>query len=271
MATTTDFSKLGPKAKQAVIDFINENLEDPFELARDDGRYFRALIYGEGGCGKTVLAANLARLDEKILFFDFENSTEVLADHPELEGRVKLNRKFPGVNELRFALKVIEEQGIFKTVVIDSLTSMQTKEMLSIMNHSGFKRSDTPGGQESYTEQDYGLYLNRLNWLLDTILETRLNVILIGHVKNPTTEEAAMGAKRRPIGSENQIAAVTSRLSNVFFMEDGLDKEGNRRRIIRTRTDNKVQAKTRIAKLPDTLQDKKFIEEIQAWRKIYGN
>lgn len=271
-ATTTDWNKLGPKAKQALIDEMVKNIQDPFEEAEDDGRFLRALIYGEAGCGKTTLAANLGRPEEKVLFYDFENSTEVLADHKELKGRIKIIRRFPGLNELRFTLKLIEQRNEFKTVVIDSLTSMMTKEMLSIMNNAGFTRSDAGEGyQELSTEQDYGLYLNRLNWFLDTILETRINVILLGHVKNPSPEEIAMGAKRRAIGSENQIAAVTSRLGNVFFMEDGLDSSGNRKRTILTRTDNKVQAKTRIATLPDRLSSTKFITEIQDWRKVYGN
>jgi len=271
MATTTDFTKLTPEAQALLMKALEEGTEDPFELAKDDGRFLRTLVYGEPGCGKTVLAANMGRPDEKVLFYDFENSTEVIADHSELKGRIKLNRHFPGVNELRFTLKLIEKQGIYKTVVFDSLTSMQTKEMLSILNNAGFKRADNPGGKESFTEQDYGLYLNRLNWLLDTVLETRLNVIFIGHVKDPSEKEAIMGVKRRPLGSDNQVAAVASRLGNVFFMEEGVNSDGERKRIIRTRTDGKVQAKTRIAKLPDFLSSEKFIEEIHAWRQVYGN
>ena len=269
---TTEWEKLSSEAQKGIENFLTENVEDLFKVLEDDGRYFRSLIFGEPGCGKTVLAAHLARPEEKILFFDFENSTEVLADHAEeLNGRVDVIRKFPGINELRFSLKLIEQQGKYKTVVFDSITSMQTKEMRSILNFSGHVRAKGEGGEEGFTKQDFGLYLNRLNWLLDTILETKLNVIMIGHVKELSDLQITNGAKRRMLGSDNQIAAITTRLGNIFFMEEGEDSNGNRKRIIRTRTDGTVQVKTRINSLPDTISAPKFIEAIQEWRKFNGN
>jgi len=210
------------------------------------------------------MAAKLSMPDEKIYYVDCETAREVITTHPEFKGRVKFG-KFYGFMESVYIIEQIVQEGIYKTFVLDSLSSAQTIEMLSILKNAGFKRAENLGGQQSFTEQDYGLLLNRLTWFLNYVAQVPLNVIILAHIKEPNEKELVNGQKRRIIGSDNQISAVARNIGNLFFMEEVV-RDGKRYRAIRTRTDGKVQAKCRIDAMPDYLLADELVENVNNWR-----
>lgn len=267
----TELSRLSPTAAKALFGAHEQSLRDPFEVGEEEpARFLKAVIFSEPGAGKTVLAGRLSLPDEKILYIDCEDSASVLPSHPEwFKGRVKVD-KFYGLNETAFLLEKIEREGTFQTMVLDSLGSAFDMEMMDISS-ARLKRLVAKGedistrNPEGYDIQDYGDYLKRLKWFIGVILRKKLNVILNAHITDPSDLQISNGQKRRVSGTDNQVHAITSKVGNIFFLEEVMH-QGKRHRAIRTRTDGKVACRTRINQLPDYMLDEDFIGAIHNWR-----
>lgn len=268
MATTNNLPPLSDIAAKSMFAQKDNDDVDPFEEVDANGsvRHLKTVFYGEPGAGKTRLASLMSLPDEKMYWIDCEDSKRVLVGHPDLKGRIKIG-KFYGFIESTYVIEKIIREGIYKTVCLDSFTSARRAEMLDILKNSGFKRSDTPGGKQSFTEQDYGLFLNRLEWFLDYLIKAPINVIINAHVREPSDTQLINGQKKRPIGSDNQIASLGQTMGNVFFVEELINGDGKRARVVRMRTDGKVQTKCTIDEMPDILRVDKFVEAIHNWRQ----
>lgn len=268
MATTNSLPPLSDAAAKAMFSQKESDDVDPFEQVDENGslRYFKTVFFGEPGSGKTRLASLMSLPDEKMYWIDCEDSKRVLVGHPDLKGRLKIGR-FYGFIESTYVIEKIIREGIYKTVVLDSFTSARRTEMLDILKNSGFKRSETAGGKQSYTEQDYGLLLNRLEWFLDYVIKAPINFIVNAHVKEPTETQLINGQKKRPTGSDNQVSALGATMGNVFYVEEIVNDKGERARIVRMRTDGKIQVKCTIDEMPDIMRTDKFVTAIHNWRQ----
>jgi AAA domain-containing protein len=274
MATTNsdgfELDILPYETKQRLIKDTESKRRDPF--AEDAGpRYFKAVLYGNPGCGKTVLAGRLALPDEKILFIDAEDSASVIRSHPEwFKGRVAID-PFNGWLETAFLLDKVVHDGIYKTVVIDSLQSAFRMEMTSIVTSRASRAKDGVGNpnKDQYQIEEYGIYLNRLSSFIGSALRKPLNIIISGHVNEPSDIQIKNGQKKRITGSDNQIQAITSLIGNIFYVQL-IEGGPNKMEIgIQTREgkDSAAFARTRINELPTAMPGEKFIDAIHKWRQ----
>lgn len=103
------------------------------EKLTDRPAFVKALIYGESGTGKTVLASTAPR---PILWLESEGGTNSIADREGIDiARVH------GLDTYREALQYLEANpGIYKTVVIDSFSETQAAVLKDIMR--GVKAQD---------------------------------------------------------------------------------------------------------------------------------
>lgn len=275
MATTNsdgiEVSNLSPEARKALFDANDKNTRDPFETEEGSAaRYFKGVLYGNPGCGKTVLAGRLSLPSEKILYVDCEDSSSVLIEHPDwFKGRVKVDN-FYGWLESAFLLEKVVREGIYKTVVFDSLQSAFRMEMTSIVNSRASRKQ--PGkeinpNKDQYEIAEYGIYLNRLSTFVGSALRKPLNIIINGHVNEPTDIQLTNGQKRRVTGSDNQVQAITSLIGNIFYMELVEGGPGVMKTAIQTREDDRVFARTRINALPNRLSSDNLIKAIHNWRQ----
>lgn len=268
MATTSELPPLSDVAAKALFSESDKNRVDPFESVSDNGsiRYFKTVFFGEPGAGKTTLASYMGFDDESYYWIDCEDARRVLVGHKHLKGRLEVD-KFYGFIETTYMMEKIIREGKHKVIVLDSITSAKDKEMLDILKNSGFKRSETSGGKQLFTEQDYGLLLNRMTWFLNYVNEAPINVIINAHVKEPTELQLVNGQKRRVIGSDNQAAVLGRQMGNVFYVEEIPHPDGGRARAIRMRTDGKVQTKCTIDEMPDIMLSNNFIKAVHNWRQ----
>lgn len=135
-------------------------------------RYVKAVIYGEGGSGKTRFCADAP----DPWWFDWENSTETLLHWPEFKD-IALNRVtiFPDPFVVADKVRQLARDPNTKTVVLDSETSALFQFMEEYMEKAGrkdeYKRADT----------DYGYATNVFNKLLSMLTRAKINVVIICH------------------------------------------------------------------------------------------
>lgn len=102
-------------------------------------RWLNALLYGESGAGKTLLAGQCALVEElyPVLFVDMERGTRVL-DHLPEEAQDRIDIYEP--EEWDDLQKVYDElwkgKTPYKTVVIDSITEAQALNMGKLAGYS---------------------------------------------------------------------------------------------------------------------------------------
>jgi len=267
--------KPGDRAKLlARLETTEMNLEE------QDGFFRGALFSGPGG-GKTTFGARIGHQDKRTIIFDGENSTEVIKQSPDLlarwrKGLIKAY-PFPGLREITELLPAYEEDPMVDTVMVDSWTSCAAFEERDILREVPFTRGSAAPGEEKVLK-DFGLVLDRLTWLLDVALATRLNFVLICHERPPTEEEIKAGFKMRTVaGTPNQSKVIMSRLSNVLYLTAGWDDQGNRTGKVYTRpiTGLAVKgfpdtyAKNRLG-LPPKMSDEDALKAIAASRIAVG-
>lgn len=272
MATTSsdgfEVSKLPADVRKRLIEDYESDMEDPFEFEEGQKvRHLKAVLYGNPGCGKTVLGGRLALPSENILFIDAENSTSVLPSHPEwFKGRVKKTR-FKGWLETAYYLDKVVQEGVYTTVVIDSLLSAFRVEMRSIVNgrQSRSSKGTVNPNTDQYEIGEYGIYLNRLSEFVESILRKPLNVIISAHVEEPSDTQIINGQKRNLNGTDKQVKAITGLIDNIFYVELIEGGPGKMDIGIRTRESKDTFARTRINELPTVIPGEDFIRYIHNW------
>lgn len=224
-------------------------------------------IYGYFGCGKTVLACSASNA----IHLDLEKSRRVLKKpiHKELllntpsfdfsvPDRVSALRSF--LNKLRTE-KSPEVEAI-KTVVIDTSTAMQKRDLNHIMKEAVQKNSnrdiDVPSEAE-YTKNN-----RRITRLLQDFIETSgKNVIILGHVKEEKDDDGNT-VLTRPGNSPSLMASIAEMVDGVFYMSSNTDSKGVTTRELQLMPSRKLIAKNRFD-LPNKITNPNFQTDIEPY------
>ena len=142
--------------------------------------------------------------------------------------------------------------------------------MTSIVNGRSSRAKDGIGNpnKDQYQIEEYGIYLNRLSSFVGSALRKPLNIIISGHVNEPTENQLIAGQKKRVTGSDNQVQAITSLIGNIFYVELIEGGPGKMQIGVQTREgkNSSAFARTRINELPTKMEGEAFIEAIHNWR-----
>lgn len=102
-------------------------------------RWLNALLYGESGAGKTLLAGQAAFVEElyPVLFIDMERGTRVL-DHlpPEAQDRIDIYEPEEWDDLQTVYSHLFHGKHPYKTVVVDSITEAQALNMGKLAGYS---------------------------------------------------------------------------------------------------------------------------------------
>ena len=103
--------------------------------------YLNLLVYGEPGVGKTYMAATAQDSPHTtpVLFLDVEGGTTTIRKRKDVDVK-----RINSIDELVAVHKLLhdENDGYYKTVVIDSLTELQKLDMRDIMREVSQRRPD---------------------------------------------------------------------------------------------------------------------------------
>jgi len=162
----------------------------------------KLLIFGDSGSGKTCFASTFPG---PIHYCDFDLKVSSVASF--LKGKDKLNEityeqypyagKEPGVAGRRFnddmgKLKALAKKGEFpyKTLVIDSLTTMSDRIMEHLMKENPAVKRNVTRGAQAPALQDYGLFRIFMKSFIAELISLPCNIVITAHIdiqKDETT------------------------------------------------------------------------------------
>lgn len=273
----------------------------PFQVhkPRLEQHYMKLLVYGEYGAGKTVLAASSDDLPEmkEVLYIDAEAGDLALSDRPHLDVvRIKKYAELARVYEyLRLHVRLRDEgtpealakladmerrlkgldqapesPTLYQTVVIDSLTEVQTYLMYQLLgmdpdNWALDAIPQTPEWGEWRSSSDM------IQLLARQFRDLPLHVIVV-------LSQQEVEDKRQMLKRINLPGKLASRIQGFWDMVGYLvsikDGEGNtRRRLYLNKVDNSFQAKHRFRHITVDYVDEPSIAKLldlakQEWAAI---
>lgn len=225
----------------------------PFDIASltETPLYHNYFVYGEPGAGKTRLAGSASVVPEmgKVLLIDVEGGTATLRSC------------YPNVDVLRVAsMKKLEEvctwlygdgSKLYGTVILDSLTEIQSMDMSEIMAGVAAK-SGSKQSEEVPSPREYLMSLNHMRKVVRAFRDAPMNCIvtcLADSGRDPDTGKKFV----KPLLTGKFSTEVMAFFDEVFylFVKDGKDDNGNavQRRVMLTTTVQEIVAKDRSGKL----------------------
>lgn len=228
----------------------------------DKEKYVKICVYGPTGAGKTVYASGYPG---PIYFADFDGKIESAANflsknnpskleniefdnyQPSQEnGAHKVFRKFEA-QLLKLEAAAREGKFPFKTVVIDSLTSLSLCLMKAVMSENPTKRfnADTPA------QQDYGIFNHILTNLITRLLSLPCNVVVIGHVVDK--QDPITGETNYKVALSGQMADMLPKLFKEYHRAYSDTIEGKVVHIAQVRSGGRYICNTIYPQLPNKI------------------
>lgn len=137
-------------------------------------QFLNILVYGNPGVGKTVLAgtAEDSLNTNPLLFLDVEGGTLSLRERKNLDViRVKSIDELIGIHH-RLAT---ENDGYYKTVVLDSLTELQKLDMVDIMTELTQRRPDLD--KDVPSQREWGKSIEHMRRIVRGFRDLEMNTI----------------------------------------------------------------------------------------------
>lgn len=207
--------------------------------------FLKLLVYGEPGAGKTVFAGQAMDSEHlgKVLFLPIEGGLISIADrNPDFidigraDDGTPNNRTLLDLEDLVWKL-VNRAAGYekYKTVVIDSVTDLQSRDLEEIVKSANRKDADVQ-------LQDYGKDTTRMRRVLRMLRDAKLNVILTALARKEQGENDPAPTEVRPDLTQSLSNSIMGFMDFVWYLYR--DKEDNR--TILTQSKGAFRAKTRL-------------------------
>jgi hypothetical protein len=132
------------------------------------------LLYGEMGAGKTRFCADAPNP----IWFDTEDSTETLRNWQEYREIPVKTPKDP--DEMIADVEQIVKDGIYKTIVIDSITTALDHFMRERLTAAA-KKPNSRRVEDEFYQQDYKFATQAFTRMFDFLQHAPINVVVIGH------------------------------------------------------------------------------------------
>lgn len=250
------------------------NANKPVALS-EQATYFKALIYGDWGVGKTVLACSSGK--NTLLITSGDAGESSLNDYPELRDRVHVVRSM-GLSHIKAIFKAIEEQHEdyrdYDVVVIDTISSMCDQFLKNMVdNYTVNKDRHTAkpkkngASLEAEGMGDYKFLAAHMRDLVPVSSTAPVDVIWLSHEREPSFTDEAKGVYlTRPKMPEKAADAVAEGVHVVGLLEK--TKKGSKvTRTLKFEGSNRLAAKSRIKALDDTtIPVEEFWTKVEQWR-----
>ena len=143
--------------------------------------YFKALIYGPSGVGKTVLAATAGK---NFLLVDSNDGWVSLINHPELRSN-GTRMPYEGLSQIEAICDAVEKQEApfngFDTIIIDEASTISVLDLDVVL--ASRSKKDPSKDPNIATLPDFGANTERCRRAFNRLLSLPVNVILTAHVR----------------------------------------------------------------------------------------
>lgn len=242
---------------------ILEALLDSKFPMEESTRYFKGMIYGDPGGGKTVTGATIGN---RILFVEADpEGWQSLFNHPELTAHNRMERlEYLGISQIEALADAFTESvpefREFDTVQIDTGSNISTLDLDVVTKVSMKKKGDS----FSFDDDMWGNYkqnAHRVRMAFLKLFLAPVNIVMTAHARDITVKKLGVeyGMKTVPDFSPKILASINGMTSMIAYMtaeggkgvdEDGSVKYTRKLQVHPTRT---ITAKTRIGGLPQTI------------------
>lgn len=239
--------------------------------------YFKGLIYGDPGAGKTVLASTIGK---KVLFLVADpDGWQSLLNHPKLGLGTRIKpMQYKGLSQLEFLADIFTEGGTefdqYDTVVLDTLSNIADLDRSVVINEKKKKKGDA----FDFEDQQWPIYNQTSERVKSALLKLFLapvNIVATAHAKEIELKSTVGVKQTRPRFSNEIYAAINGYCSMIAYMsanEAGIDSDGSLeyKRLIQYRPTRSIHAKTRIGGLPATEANPNLRAIVEAWQAKGG-
>jgi hypothetical protein len=261
-------------------------LDNMFPL-EESTKYFKGLIYGDPGGGKTVLGSAIGDRD---LFIQADpEGWQSLFNHEDLvvPGRIELMR-YRGISQLE-ALASAFDEGIqnfkeFDTVIVDTGSNIANLDLDTVtkvrMKTIKEGKKNQPGRDFDFDDDMWAVYkqnAHRVRMAFLKLFSSNVNIVVTAHARKVKLMKNGIekGTKVVPDFSPKILASINGMSSMIGYMTaigQGVDDDGTVKytRKLQVHPTATIIAKTRIGNLPvvidleDHLSLRRIVDKWQA-------
>lgn len=202
----------------------------------DDSYYFKGLLIGKNGSGKTL---SITSFPKPIKYYDFDGRMDPVKRLLSTEQKEGIEYDTLGpdkINSFCKEFQELQEYNPYKTVVIDSLTSLSLSLMnyyLNMKGKSGSKGGKMVGTTQVPTWDEINGETALTSQILDVAKILKCHIIMTAHpvAKTEITGADKVGRKTSSlVAFGNKLPSIVPNYFNEiyqFFIEAGYDANNN--------------------------------------------
>jgi hypothetical protein len=225
---------------------------------QDERGFINWLIYGESGIGKTTLAGScdMVELLQPVIFIDIEGGTQSLEDvYPNVQ-KVRVT-SWPEMQQVYHDLYMGGHP--WRTIVLDSLTEIQRFNMEHVMQKAQEKSDDRKGFDPDVPAQrDWGVSSSQLKRMIRGFRDLPMNTIFTALAQERQDKKTGRVSILPDLPGKlaQQVPGLLDIVSYYYLKDlgdEGVDGYDGEQRILLNDKTEKIMAKSRVGKLPQTV------------------
>lgn len=241
----------------------------------EESKLVRALIYGDFGQGKTTVAGNIVKaIGGEALTVTADSCWSVLYGIPDLQvSRIPYKSRDTAdpkgkMRGTTFGLiwdiaKRYGDGSEYTTLLLDPVSTMVD---ISLRHYVNLKKFNDQRDPDVASWTHYGLVRNKLADLVAPLQNTKLNILYIAHLREPSEEEKAKGKiQARPSLPEATYKELAKECNLVGWCFK--EKKGDKY-LFQTEGTTREAAKSQIPTIAQTTYEQTEIPDlIRKWRE----
>jgi len=217
-------------SRPSLLRISRQKIEPQFRGISEVKRYKSFALYGRSGTGKTTLACTFPK---PVLLVDInDEGTDSVTNYSDDDLQVWDIDNPQEIDDVYWWLK--EHSKRFKTVIIDTITMLQTKKVEEVSGTLLAKGDKFAGDWGTMTKQDWGQVASWLKTRITRFRNLPMNVIFVAQERTfnvDTDDEGAVGLIDPEVGPslspsvKNHLNAAVGLLGNTYIRRRIIEKK----------------------------------------------